>query len=79
MDGKHIFVWKNLEIPNIKETRHHGDALSLLAIAATEDEARALVAHRLRENFHDNDDEINALLAAEPDVWHTDTQSVFEI
>lgn len=79
MDGKKIFVWKNLAISNIKETQHHGNALSLLAVAATEDEARELVAHRLRENFHDSDNEIAALLAAEPDVWHTETEPVFEI
>ena len=74
MDSKKIFVWKELKI-------HSGDAIALLAIAVDEDEARRLVLHRLQENFHLAEADAMAVLAGEPtpDVWHTETQPVFEI
>ena len=71
MDKK-IFVWKELKI-------HTGDAVALLAIAVDEAEARRLALHRLQENFHMAEGDALAALAKEPNVWHTETQPVFEI
>ena len=72
MGNKKIFVWKELEI-------HQGDVVALLAIAADEEEARKLVAHRLQENFGLGEEDASALLSQEPDLWHTDTEPVFEL
>lgn len=79
MEGKRIYVWKQLEEANVQESKHPGGVVTLLVIAGDEAEARGLAAHRLRENFHATDDEADALLSQEPDVWHTDTEPVFEI
>lgn len=79
MEGKKIFVWKQLKEANVQESKHHGGAVTLLVIAGDEAEARILAAHRLRENFDAGAEEADALLSAEPDVWHTDTEPVFEI